>query len=156
MERLPQLPFRDFCKPYNWGWRRPLHPAERDGASPSLAVRAEGFAPCLLSSVFFLSFSCSELITYSSGYFCYYWAFAARCIFRLDKMVIFVDNRGYERWYVVCTKSKNEERAAGNLAGGKIEVFAPKIKFKRYKEGKFVLLQSRCFPDIFCEVPSHR
>ena len=61
-------------------------------------------------------------------------------------MVIFVDNRGMKRWYVVCTKSKNEERAANNLMGGKIEVLAPKIKFKKYKEGKYVFITEAMFP----------
>jgi transcriptional antiterminator RfaH len=51
-----------------------------------------------------------------------------------------------KKWYVVCTKSKNEERAANNLMGGKIEVLAPKIKFKKYKEGKFVYITEPMFP----------
>jgi transcriptional antiterminator RfaH len=51
-----------------------------------------------------------------------------------------------KRWYVVCTKSKNEERAANNLMGGNIEVLAPKIKFKRYKEGKYVFITEAMFP----------
>ena len=51
-----------------------------------------------------------------------------------------------KRWYVVCTKAKNEQRAANNLDGGKIEVLAPKIKFKKYKEGKFVHVVEPMFP----------
>jgi transcriptional antiterminator RfaH len=51
-----------------------------------------------------------------------------------------------KRWYVVCTKSKNEERAANNLMGGNIEVLAPKIKFKKYKEGKYVQITEPMFP----------
>ena len=51
-----------------------------------------------------------------------------------------------KRWYVVCTKPKNESRAAGNLAGGKIEVLAPRIKFKKYRDGKFVYVTEPMFP----------
>jgi transcriptional antiterminator RfaH len=51
-----------------------------------------------------------------------------------------------KRWYVVCTKSKNEERAANNLLGGNIEVLAPRIKFKKYKEGKYVFITEPMFP----------
>ena len=51
-----------------------------------------------------------------------------------------------KRWYVVSTKSRNEERAANNLKSGNIEVLAPKIKFKRYKEGKFVYIVEAMFP----------
>lgn len=51
-----------------------------------------------------------------------------------------------KRWYVVCTKPKNEARAASNLAGGKIDVLAPRIKFKKYKDGKFVYVTEPMFP----------
>jgi transcription elongation factor/antiterminator RfaH len=51
-----------------------------------------------------------------------------------------------KRWYVVSTKPRNEERAASNLKGGNIEVLAPKIKLKRYKEGKFIYIVEAMFP----------
>jgi transcriptional antiterminator RfaH len=51
-----------------------------------------------------------------------------------------------KRWYVVCTKPKNEERAAINLMAGNIEVLAPKIKLKKYKEGKFIQVVEPMFP----------
>ncbi len=54
--------------------------------------------------------------------------------------------KGMKKWYVVCTKPRNEERAAGNLTGGNIEVLAPKIRFKKYKEGKFVHVVEPMFP----------
>ncbi len=61
-------------------------------------------------------------------------------------MLIFVDNKCMKRWYVVCTKARNEQRAAGNLAGGHIEVLSPKLKFKKYKEGRFVHVVEPMFP----------
>jgi len=51
-----------------------------------------------------------------------------------------------KKWYVVCTKPRNEERAANNLMGGNIEVLAPKIRFKKYKEGKYVQMVEPMFP----------
>ena len=44
------------------------------------------------------------------------------------------------------TKPRNEERAAGNLLAGNIEVLAPKIRFKKYKEGKIVYVLEAMFP----------
>lgn len=51
-----------------------------------------------------------------------------------------------KRWYVVCTKARNEQRAANNLSGGSIEVLSPKLKFKKYKEGRFVHVTEPMFP----------
>lgn len=51
-----------------------------------------------------------------------------------------------KRWYVVNTKPRNEDRAAMNLLNGGIEVLAPKLKFRKYKEGKFVLVVEPMFP----------
>ena len=52
-----------------------------------------------------------------------------------------------KKWYVVNTKPRNEERAATNLAGGNIEALAPKIKFKKYREGKLVWVTEPMFPN---------
>ncbi|MEN6615719.1 MAG: transcription termination/antitermination NusG family protein [Syntrophorhabdus sp.] len=49
-------------------------------------------------------------------------------------------------WYVVNTKARNEERAAVNLAQGGIEVLAPKLRFRRWKEGKFSDSVEAMFP----------
>ena len=51
-----------------------------------------------------------------------------------------------KHWYVVTTKARNEERAAVNLAQGGIDVLAPKIKFKRWREGKFTEIVEPMFP----------
>jgi transcriptional antiterminator RfaH len=51
-----------------------------------------------------------------------------------------------KRWFVVNTKSKNEDRAANNLSSGGIEVLAPKLKLKKYKEGKFIYVIEQMFP----------
>jgi len=51
-----------------------------------------------------------------------------------------------KRWFVVSTKPKNEDRAAGNLTSGGIEVLAPKLKVKKYKDGKFIYVVEQMFP----------
>lgn len=51
-----------------------------------------------------------------------------------------------KRWYVVNTKPKNEDRAAGNLLGGGIEVLSPKLRLRKYKEGRFVHYVEPMFP----------
>ncbi|HBL23530.1 MAG TPA: transcription/translation regulatory transformer protein RfaH [Deltaproteobacteria bacterium] len=49
-------------------------------------------------------------------------------------------------WYVVNTKARNEERAALNLAQGGIDVLAPKLRFRRWREGKFTDIIEPMFP----------
>lgn len=49
-------------------------------------------------------------------------------------------------WYVVNTKARNEERAALNLAQGGIDVLAPKLQFRRWREGKFTDIIEPMFP----------
>jgi transcription elongation factor/antiterminator RfaH len=51
-----------------------------------------------------------------------------------------------KHWYVVNTKARNEERAAVNLAQGGIDVLAPKLRFKRWREGKFTDIIEPMFP----------
>lgn len=51
-----------------------------------------------------------------------------------------------KNWYVVTTKPRNEERAAVNLLAGNIEALAPKIKLRKYKDGKFVQIVEPMFP----------
>lgn len=51
-----------------------------------------------------------------------------------------------KRWYVVNTKPRNEDRAAMNLLNGGIEVLAPKLKLRKFKEGKFVHAVEPMFP----------
>ncbi|MCX5804715.1 MAG: transcriptional activator RfaH [Proteobacteria bacterium] len=51
-----------------------------------------------------------------------------------------------KRWFVVNTKPKNEDRAAGNLSSGGIEVLAPKLKLRKYKDGKFIYVIEQMFP----------
>jgi transcriptional antiterminator RfaH len=50
-------------------------------------------------------------------------------------------------WFVVNTKPRNEERAASNLAGGDIEVLAPNLKLKKYKNGKLIEVIEPMFPN---------
>lgn len=72
----------------------------------------------------------------------------ARGLDSLEKQAFLHDNRimDIKHWYVVNTKARNEERAAANLAQGGIEVLAPKIKFKRWREGKFAEIIEPMFP----------
>jgi len=51
-----------------------------------------------------------------------------------------------KQWYVVSTKPRNEDRAAANLTQGGIEVLAPKLRFRRWREGKFVDMTEPMFP----------
>jgi transcriptional antiterminator RfaH len=51
-----------------------------------------------------------------------------------------------KRWFVVNTKPKNEDRAANNLSSGGIEVLAPKLKLRKYKDGKFIYVIEQMFP----------
>jgi len=51
-----------------------------------------------------------------------------------------------KQWYVVNTKPKNEDRAATNLSGGGIEVLAPKLRLRKYKNGRFVYVVEQMFP----------
>lgn len=51
-----------------------------------------------------------------------------------------------KKWYVVSTKPRNEDRAAANLTQGGIEVLAPKLMFRRWREGKFVDITEPMFP----------
>lgn len=50
-------------------------------------------------------------------------------------------------WFAVNTKPRNEDRAASNLASGGIEVLAPKLKLKKYKNGRFVEVVEQMFPN---------
>lgn len=51
-----------------------------------------------------------------------------------------------KHWYVVNTKPKNEDRAANNLLGGGIEALSPKLRMRKYKEGRFVYQIEPMFP----------
>jgi transcription elongation factor/antiterminator RfaH len=51
-----------------------------------------------------------------------------------------------KRWFVVNTKPKNEERAAVNLSSGGIEVLAPKLKVRKYKDNRFIYVVEQMFP----------
>jgi transcriptional antiterminator RfaH len=51
-----------------------------------------------------------------------------------------------KRWYVVATKPRNEERAANNLEQGQIEVLAPKLRIRKFKEGQFHGVIEPMFP----------
>ena len=39
-------------------------------------------------------------------------------------------------WFVVNTKPKNENRASHNLSAGGYDVLNPKLKLRKYREGR--------------------
>lgn len=51
-----------------------------------------------------------------------------------------------KHWYVVSTKPRNEDRAAANLEHGKIDVLSPKLRLRRWREGRFVEVVEPMFP----------
>ena len=51
-----------------------------------------------------------------------------------------------KKWFVVNTKPKNEQRAATNLINGGIEVLAPKLRLRKYKNGRFINVIEQMFP----------
>jgi transcription elongation factor/antiterminator RfaH len=51
-----------------------------------------------------------------------------------------------KRWFVVNTKPKNEDRAAGNFLHGGFEALTPKLKLRKYKEGRFIYVVEPMFP----------
>jgi transcriptional antiterminator RfaH len=50
-------------------------------------------------------------------------------------------------WFAVNTKPRNEDRAASNLVAGGIEVLAPKLKLRKFKNGRFVEVIEQMFPN---------
>lgn len=51
-----------------------------------------------------------------------------------------------KRWFVVNTKPKNEDRAANNLSSGGFEALAPKLRLRKYKDGRFIYVIEQMFP----------
>ncbi len=51
-----------------------------------------------------------------------------------------------KKWFVVNTKPKNEDRAANNFLSGGIEVLAPKLRLRKYKDGRFIYVIEPMFP----------
>lgn len=52
-----------------------------------------------------------------------------------------------KQWFVVNTKPKNEDRATGNLAEGGFEVLTPKIRLRKYRDGRFIHAIEPMFPN---------
>ncbi len=48
---------------------------------------------------------------------------------------------------MVNTKPRNEDRAASNLAGGNIEALAPKLRLRKYKNGRMIEVVEPMFPN---------
>jgi transcriptional antiterminator RfaH len=51
------------------------------------------------------------------------------------------------QWFVVNTKPKSENRASHNLSTGGYEVLSPKLKLRKYREGRFVDVVEAMFPN---------
>jgi transcriptional antiterminator RfaH len=54
---------------------------------------------------------------------------------------------GIRLWFVVNTKPKSETRASHNLSSAGYELVNPKLKLRKYKEGKFVDVVEPLFPN---------
>jgi transcriptional antiterminator RfaH len=52
-----------------------------------------------------------------------------------------------KQWFVVNTKPKNEKRASHNLETGGYEVLNPKLRVRKFKEGRFVDVVEAMFPN---------
>jgi transcription elongation factor/antiterminator RfaH len=65
---------------------------------------------------------------------------------RVANRMFLTDNRYMRKWYVVTTKPRNEDRAANNLQHGSIEVLAPKLRLRKFREGQFVSVIEPMFP----------
>ncbi len=52
-----------------------------------------------------------------------------------------------KQWFVVNTKPKNENRASHNLGQAGYEVLNPKLRVRKYKEGRFVEIVEAMFPN---------
>ena len=50
-------------------------------------------------------------------------------------------------WFVVNTKPKNENRASHNLSAGGYDVLNPKLKLRKYREGRFADIVEPMFPN---------
>ena len=72
-----------------------------------------------------------------------------KIIFLFNLIMFQVNNKidNMKFWFVVNTKPKNEDRAASNLTEGGIEVLAPKIKLKKYKNDRLVEVVEQMFPN---------
>ena len=51
------------------------------------------------------------------------------------------------QWFVVNTKPKNENRASHNLSNAGYDVLNPRLKVRKYRDGKFVELVEAMFPN---------
>jgi len=51
-----------------------------------------------------------------------------------------------KQWFVVNTKPKNEDRAAGNFLNGGFDTLAPKIRYRKYRDGCMISQVEPMFP----------
>ena len=58
-----------------------------------------------------------------------------------------MDSSKTEEWFVLTTKPKSEHRAVENLTSQGIEVYFPKVKQLKKRQGKKVTLQEALFPN---------
>ena len=58
-----------------------------------------------------------------------------------------MDNSSTENWFVLTTKPKSEQRAVENLTSQGIEVYFPKVKQLKRRQGKKVVAEEALFPN---------
>ena len=58
-----------------------------------------------------------------------------------------MEDNGTEKWFVITSKPRSEQRAVDNLTSQHIEVYLPKIKRLKKRQGKKVIIEEVLFPN---------
>lgn len=58
-----------------------------------------------------------------------------------------MEGNGTEKWFVITSKPRSEQRAVENLTSQHIEVYLPKIKRLKKRQGKKVIIEEVLFPN---------
>ncbi len=68
-----------------------------------------------------------------------------------------MENNSTDNWFVLTTKPKSEQRAVENLTSQGIEVYLPKVKQLKKRQGKKVVLEEALFPNyIFAKLNTQK
>ena len=58
-----------------------------------------------------------------------------------------MEDNSTEKWFVITSKPRSEQRAVDNLTSQHIEVYLPKIKRLKKRQGKKVIIEEVLFPN---------
>ena len=68
-----------------------------------------------------------------------------------------MESTSTEKWFLLTTKPKSEQRAVENLTSQGVEVYFPKVKQLKKRQGKKVVLQEALFPSyIFVKLNTEK